>query len=102
MSKRRFIKMHGLGNDFVIIDARVQAFQPTPEQAQRLADRRQGVGCDQLIVLEPSARADIFMRIYNADGSQAEACRCGGASARTRSASSGKTPCPLAQAPRHR
>jgi len=68
--------MHGLGNDFVIIDAREELFAPTPDQAQRIADRHFGVGCDQLIVLEPpmDAAADVFMRIYNADGGQAEAC----------------------------
>ena len=74
MTQRTFLKMHGLGNDFVIVDARKQAFAPAPEQAAHIADRRVGVGCDQLIVLEPSARADVFMRIYNADGSQAGAC----------------------------
>ena len=69
-----FRKMHGLGNDFVVVDARQQAFVPTANQAKHIADRRWGVGCDQLIVLEPSTRADVFMRIYNSDGSQAEAC----------------------------
>ena len=68
--------MHGLGNDFVIVDAREVPFAPTPSQAQRIADRHFGVGCDQLIVLEPpqDATAEVFMRIFNADGSQAEAC----------------------------
>lgn len=69
-----FRKMHGLGNDFVVVDARQKAFVPTADQAKHIADRRWGVGCDQLIVLEPSTRADVFMRIYNSDGSQAEAC----------------------------
>ena len=63
----RLTKHHGLGNDFVIIDGRVQAFVPSPDQARLIADRRWGVGCDQLIVLEPSAQADVFMRIYNSD-----------------------------------
>ena len=68
--------MHGLGNDFVIVDARTEPFQPSPAQAQRVADRHFGVGCDQLIVLEPPTdpAAQVFMRIYNSDGSQAEAC----------------------------
>ena len=68
--------MHGLGNDFVIVDARTEPFQPSDAQAQRIADRHFGVGCDQLIVLEPATdpAAQVFMRIYNADGSQAEAC----------------------------
>ena len=74
MAQRNFLKMHGLGNDFVIIDAREQPFTPSAEQAQKICDRRWGVGCDQLIVLEPSGRADVFMRIYNSDGSGAAAC----------------------------
>lgn len=69
-----FRKMHGLGNDFVVVDARRNGFVPTASQAKHIADRRWGIGCDQLIVLEPSANADLFMRIYNSDGSQAEAC----------------------------
>lgn len=71
---RPFIKMHGLGNDFVVVDARETSFKPSIEQARHIADRRMGVGCDQLIVLEPSSQADVFMRIYNADGTEAEAC----------------------------
>ena len=71
---RPFIKMHGLGNDFVVVDARQSSFKPSLEQARHIADRRMGVGCDQLIVLEPSTEADVFMRIYNADGTEAEAC----------------------------
>lgn len=76
MDTRPFKKMHGLGNDFVIVDARNDPFKPSPRQAQRIADRHFGVGCDQLIVLEPPTRsgAEVFMRIYNADGSEAEAC----------------------------
>ena len=69
-----FRKMHGLGNDFVVVDARQKPFVPATTQAMWLANRRLGVGCDQLIVLEPSNRADVFMRIYNSDGSEAEAC----------------------------
>lgn len=70
----RFHKMHGLGNDFAIVDGRETpvAFDAGPVQA--LADRRTGIGFDQLIVLEPSERADIKMRIFNADGGEAEAC----------------------------
>ena len=66
--------MHGLGNDFVVIDARNDTFVPTLEQAKRLSDRRRGVGCDQIIVLETSDKAEVRMRIFNADGGQAEAC----------------------------
>lgn len=71
-----FLKMHGLGNDFVVLDRRDGAPRLQPELARRLADRRFGVGCDQVIVLEPSSRtdADVFMRILNPDGSEAEAC----------------------------
>lgn len=69
-----FIKMHGLGNDFAIFDARATPMVFAPGRVRLLADRRRGIGCDQLIVLEPSARADLFMRIYNPDGSESGAC----------------------------
>src|ERR1051326_5213052 len=72
--RRHFHKMHGLGNDFVIIDTRKQAFDVTPTLARASCDRRTGVGCDQLIVLEPSDRADLRMRIWNSDGSEVESC----------------------------
>ncbi len=72
--RRHFHKMHGLGNDFVIIDAREQPFDVTPALARAIADRRTGVGCDQLIVLEPSERADLKMRIWNSDGGEVESC----------------------------
>jgi len=72
--KRRFDKMHGLGNDFVIIDTRAEPLDITPAIARAIADRRKGVGCDQLIVLEPSANADLKMRIWNCDGGEVEAC----------------------------
>ncbi|MGZ2411197.1 diaminopimelate epimerase [Sphingomonas sp. F9_3S_D5_B_2] len=71
---RRFDKMHGLGNDFVIVDAREEPFPLTPELARAIADRRTGVGCDQLIVLEPSSAAALRMRIWNADGGEVESC----------------------------
>jgi len=73
---RRFLKMHGLGNDFVVLDARTQPFTVTPAQARAIADRRTGVGFDQLIVLEPAQapEAAAFMRILNADGSESGAC----------------------------
>lgn len=70
-----FTKMHGLGNDFVVLDARDK---PIPEidagVAAALADRHTGIGCDQLVLLEPSTAADFRMRIFNADGSEVEAC----------------------------
>jgi diaminopimelate epimerase len=72
--RRQFHKMHGLGNDFVIVDAREQAFDVSPALARAIADRRTGVGCDQLIVLEPSDTADLRMRIWNSDGGEVESC----------------------------
>jgi diaminopimelate epimerase len=72
--RRHFHKMHGLGNDFVIIDARQEPFEVTPALARAIADRRTGVGCDQLIVLEPSDSADLRMRIWNSDGGEVESC----------------------------
>ncbi|WP_338504384.1 diaminopimelate epimerase [Sphingomonas kaistensis] len=71
---RQFHKMHGLGNDFVILDARDEPLAMTEALARHIADRREGVGCDQLILLEPSASADLKMRIFNADGSEVESC----------------------------
>ncbi len=76
MEPLNFIKMHGLGNDFVVLDARESDLVLTPKQARAIADRRRGVGCDQLIVLEEpeNSLADVFMRIRNPDGGEAEAC----------------------------
>jgi diaminopimelate epimerase len=76
MATTPFLKMHGLGNDFVVLDARTAALDLTPERRRIIADRRLGVGCDQLIVLEPPTEreADVFMRIYNPDGGEAQAC----------------------------
>jgi diaminopimelate epimerase len=71
---RRFRKMHGLGNDFVIFDAREAPLEMDGATARALADRRAGIGCDQLIVLEPSEAAQVRMRIWNADGGEVEAC----------------------------
>lgn len=70
----QFRKMHGLGNDFVVIDARTQPVEMTPARARAIADRRRGIGCDQLILLSPSATADVRMRIFNPDGSEVGAC----------------------------
>lgn len=70
-----FLKMHGLGNDFAVFDARARPLALGIEAARAIADRRFGVGCDQLIVIEKSATgADAFMRIRNADGGEVEAC----------------------------
>jgi diaminopimelate epimerase len=71
----RYLKMNGLGNDFVIFDARAYGVLAlTPQQARAIADRSQGVGCDQVIAIERSLRGDAFMRIWNADGSEVSAC----------------------------
>jgi diaminopimelate epimerase len=72
--KRQFHKMHGLGNDFVIVDARERPFSVSPALARAISDRRTGVGCDQLIVLEPSQAAELRMRIWNSDGGEVESC----------------------------
>lgn len=70
-----FRKMHGLGNDFVVLDGRAADLGLTPRQAAGIADRHFGIGCDQFIVMEPApAGSDVFMRIRNPDGSEAGAC----------------------------
>ena len=71
---RPFLKMNGLGNDFVVVEARSEAFAPSEAEARAIADRANGIGCDQLIALEPSRDADAFMRIWNADGGPVEQC----------------------------
>ena len=72
----RFAKMQGLGNDFVVIDAVRQRLSLSPAQARFLADRHFGVGCDQILLVEASAQADVDFRyrIFNADGSDVEQC----------------------------
>ncbi|MEO8811510.1 MAG: diaminopimelate epimerase [Caulobacteraceae bacterium] len=73
--ERPFVKMNGLGNDFVVAPAGADApFAPTAARARAIADRRRGIGCDQLIVVGPSRAADVAMRIWNADGAAVEAC----------------------------
>jgi len=71
---RTFHKMHGLGNDFAIFDARETPLAMSERLARALADRRTGIGCDQLIVLEASQVADLRMRIWNHDGGEVESC----------------------------
>ncbi|GAB5486534.1 MAG: diaminopimelate epimerase [Parasphingorhabdus sp.] len=66
--------MHGLGNDFVIVDARVDDLAVTNKMASNIANRHSGIGCDQLIILRPSSKADVRMQIFNADGGEVEAC----------------------------
>ncbi|MEQ1438827.1 diaminopimelate epimerase [Fontimonas sp. SYSU GA230001] len=74
--KLRFTKMHGAGNDFVVIDATRRPFAPTPQLLRRLTDRRFGVGCDQVLVIEPPSTPDVDFdyRIFNADGSESGQC----------------------------
>jgi diaminopimelate epimerase len=71
-----FIKMHGLGNDFIVLDDRGGDLpgEMSRQFAAALADRKTGIGCDQLVLLQPSADADLTMRIFNADGGEVEAC----------------------------
>ncbi len=72
----RFTKMHGLGNDFVVIDAVRQSVDLSGEQARFIADRHFGIGCDQILIVEASRRAgvDFRYRIFNADGGEVEQC----------------------------
>lgn len=74
--KLPFSKMHGLGNDFVVLDFRQGGPRLSVDQLRLIADRRRGIGCDQLIILEPARdrTAQLFMRIHNADGSETGAC----------------------------
>ena len=76
MAQIPFRKMHGLGNDFVVLDCRRHAVPINAAAARALADRRTGIGCDQVILIEPphDPAAQLLMRILNADGSEAEAC----------------------------
>lgn len=69
-----FVKMHGLGNDFVLLDCVHQTLPIHQELVRSLCDRRHGIGADQLLVLEPSKRADYRMRVFNADGGEVEMC----------------------------
>ena len=77
---RPFIKMHGLRNDFIVVDGRRKMFRPSAEEIIRICDRHEGVGGDELVVVEPppsaaaATDAYVFMRIYNPDGHEVEAC----------------------------
>lgn len=73
---KSFIKMQGLGNDFAIFDGRRQKIDLSPEKIRNLADRRAGIGFDQLVIIDPpkSPETDAFLRIYNADGGEVGAC----------------------------
>lgn len=72
----KFTKMQGLGNDFVVIDATQQPMMLSPQQLRTLADRHFGVGCDQVLIVEPprGADSDFYYRIFNADGGEVEQC----------------------------
>ena len=72
--KKPFIKMHGLGNDFVIIDSRNNNYIINEQNIRLISNRRFGVGCDQVIEIKNSKLADVLMKIFNSDGSEAEAC----------------------------
>ena len=76
MTRVLFKKMHGLGNDFVVLDQRRDPVPIDAAAARAIADRRTGIGCDQLLLLEPprDPTAQVYMRIFNPDGSEAEAC----------------------------
>ena len=76
MSVLRFTKMHGIGNDFVVIDQRTHPIELTPERCRLLADRRFGVGCDQILTLHAAkhSNANAAYRVWNSDGSQARQC----------------------------
>lgn len=66
--------MNGAGNDFVVVNAMETPFRPTADQVRAICDRQTGQGCDQLIALEPSDTADVFMRVWNADGGAVQTC----------------------------
>ncbi len=72
----KYLKMNGLGNDFVVLDGRENALNPSSDQVQWIADTEHGIGCDQLIIMDKakSEQSDISMRIFNHDGGEVEAC----------------------------
>lgn len=72
----KFTKMHGLGNDFVVLDALAHPLALTPQQLRRIADRHFGIGCDQILQVEPARQpdTDFYYRIFNADGGEVEQC----------------------------
>jgi len=78
-----FIKMHGLGNDFLVLDAREQPIVLSAAQVRALANRHTGIGFDQLILIEPSATADVRLRFWNSDGGEVAACGNGSRAAAT-------------------
>jgi diaminopimelate epimerase len=71
---RPFLKMNGLGNDFVVVEARSAPFAPTAAEVRAIADRERGIGCDQLIAIEPGEGVDARVRFWNSDGEEVGAC----------------------------
>ena len=71
---RPFLKMNGLGNDFVVVEARTAPFAPSAEEVRAIANRERGIGCDQLVSIEPSGKADAKVRFWNAAGDEVGAC----------------------------
>ncbi|HEX7947496.1 MAG TPA: diaminopimelate epimerase, partial [Phenylobacterium sp.] len=71
---RPFLKMNGFGNDFVVVETRSAPFAPTAAEVRAIADRKTGIGCDQLIVIEAAEGADARARFWNADGEEVGAC----------------------------
>ncbi len=71
-----FVKMHGLGNDFIVLDGLIRTIDPDQLPLELMADRRRGIGCDQLLLIEPTTRSDCDWqyRIFNADGSEVQQC----------------------------
>ncbi len=92
--KISFTKMHGAGNDFVVLDATKTAFNLNKEQLKKIADRHLGVGCDQILVVEQprNAGADFRYRIFNADGGEVEQCGNGARSTARRASRWGLRP----------
>jgi diaminopimelate epimerase len=74
MKNIEFIKMHGLGNDFVIVDTRLEKYSFSDDEIRLICSRYKGVGCDQFVLIELSDNADCFVRFYNSDGSESGAC----------------------------
>ncbi|MBW8816032.1 MAG: diaminopimelate epimerase [Caulobacterales bacterium] len=71
---RPFLKMNGLGNDFVVVETRSAPFAPTAAEVRAIADRKSGIGCDQLIAVDKADDADARVRFWNADGEEVGAC----------------------------
>jgi diaminopimelate epimerase len=83
MATRRFIKMHGLGNDFLVLDARAEPVTLSAQMVRNLANRHTGIGFDQLILIAPSDTADVRLRFWNSDGGEVAACGNGSRAAAT-------------------